>query len=181
MGRQARVTDLEVLRLLRSAMLTFEHDARESLEALRLEAQRGVGWLEQMSRYWPAEVRRASDELQSARIALERCEMELRPEDRRSCYDEKRAVERARQRLRLCEEKVKLVRKWALEVGQQADDFRGDLGRLEHYLDSDVPRAATGLARMLDALAKYASGSGELEGGTSGSGGAGGSGGGKES
>ena len=69
---------------------------------------RGVDWIEHdRTRYWPRAMQQASDAVIEARNNLERAELSLRPEDKRSCYEQKMRSEKAKRRLRLTEEKVR--------------------------------------------------------------------------
>jgi hypothetical protein len=123
---------------------------------LLLEMRRAVDWIEHdRARYWPREMQRASDALLQARNDLERCEMSLRPEDKRSCYEQKIAVEKAKRRMRLTEDKVRAVRRWRVAVQREADDFQGQLAKLASCLDMDIPRAVAVLERMAAALDRY--------------------------
>jgi hypothetical protein len=156
MGEQAKVTSTEVLRDLQAALHSFEADARDGVTQLLLELRRARDWIEQdRARYWPREVQRASDAVAVARHDLERCESALRPEDKRSCYEQKLALDRAQRRLRLAEDKVRAVRRWRVAMQRQADNFEGRLARLTNYLDADLPRAVVALERMSAALDKY--------------------------
>jgi len=156
-NQSARVSSIDALAAFRVALLKFADDAMDGLTGLRLESRRGAEWVEvDRVRYWPAQARKASDDVNSARINLERCELAVRAEDRRSCYDEKKALERAKQRVRLCDEKVRTTKKWARVVVQEARDFLGELSKLEHFLDSDLPRAVAILEKMIASLSRYA-------------------------
>jgi hypothetical protein len=156
MTGQARITSTDVLRNLKVALGEFEGDARDGVTQLLLELRRALDWIEQdRARYWPREVQRASDAVIVARNDLERCEMALRSEDRRSCYEQKLALDRAKRRLRLTEEKVRAVRRWRVTLQRQADNFQGRLARMTNYLDTDLPRAVAALERMLTALYRY--------------------------
>jgi len=156
MSQQAKITSTEVVRNLKVALGEFEADARDGITQLLLELRRALDWIEQdRARYWPREVQRASDAVVVARNDLERCEMALRSEDRRSCYEQKLALDRAKRRLRLAEAKVRAVRRWRVAVARQADNFQGRLAKMTNYLDSDLPRAVAALDRMSAALDKY--------------------------
>ena len=109
------------------------------------------------------EARRASDRVSEARIALERCELSIDPDDRRGCYDEKKVLQKAKQRLRLCEEKVSVVHKWLMKVKHEADEFSMQTAKMTHTLDADLPRASASLARMAKALEKYATRGGVVD------------------
>ena len=156
MSEQAKVTSTEDLRRFKFSLNQFDSDARDAITNLKLELRRALEWIEQdRARYWPREVHRASDAVAIARHDLDRCEMALRKEDKRSCYEQKLALDRAKRRLRLAEEKVRAVRRWRVEMQRQADQFEGRLAKLGNYLDSDLPRAIASLERMIAALDKY--------------------------
>ncbi len=164
MSDQAKVTSTEVLRRFKFSLNQFDSDARDAITNLKLELRRALAWIEQdRARYWPREVHRASDAVAIARHELERCEMALREEDKRSCYEQKLALEQAKRRLRLAEEKVRAVRRWRVEMQRQADQFEGRLAKLGNYLDSDLPRAVASLERMIAALDKYTDRTGPSE------------------
>jgi hypothetical protein len=164
MGDQAKVTSTEVLQRFKFSLNQFDGDAREAITSLKLELRRALNWIEQdRARYWPREVHRASDAVAIARHDLERCEMALREEDKRSCYEQKLAFEQAKRRLRFAEEKVRAVRRWRVEMHRQADNFEGRLAKLANYLDSDLPRAIASLERMIAALDKYTNRAGPSE------------------
>ena len=141
---------------MRGSMRRFESGAREAIEMLVLEVRRAIDWIEEdRRRYWPALVRRAEEKLVEARSALERCQLTYGSEEAPSCHEQKKAFERARRRLRRCEEKVKLTQRWIRTVRQEVSDFEGQVAQLTNFLDSDVPRAVAALERMLAALEKY--------------------------
>lgn len=156
MTTAAKVTSTDVVRLFKVALQDYEEQVRDTLAQLELDLRRGIDWIEQdRTRYWTHAVRAASDAMGEARRALERAELSIRPEDKRSCYEHKLAFEQAKARLRLAEQKVRAVRKWRVTVHQEADAFLGQLGRLGNFLDTDVQRALATLERLAQALDKY--------------------------
>jgi len=156
MTSPAQITSTDAVRQFKRALDEFQGEAREAVTQLLLEMRRAVDWIEHdRARYWPREMQRASDALLQARHDLERCEMSLRPEDKRSCYEQKIAVEKAKRRMRLTEDKVRAVRRWRFAVRREADDFQGRLAKLVSYLDMDIPRAVAALERMAAALDRY--------------------------
>jgi hypothetical protein len=157
MERSAHVTSIESIRSLRAALFHFESDARDAVTLLVLEVRKAVDWLENdRARYWPDQYRKASDAVVQARSDLERCQMRFGSEDAPSCYEQKKALERAKRRLRLCEEKVRTVKRWVRNVRTELNEFEGRMARMNDCLDTDVPRAAATLDRMLRALERYA-------------------------
>jgi len=158
MGQFANVTSIEAIQALRTALRKFEAGARDGLETLVLEVRRAVDWIEnERRRYWPAQVRRASERLVAARNELDRCRLTFGSDEAPSCYEQQQAFERAKRRLRWCEEKVRVTKRWARIVQQEVSDFEGQVAQLNNLLDSDVPRAVAALERMVRALDNYAS------------------------
>jgi hypothetical protein len=71
------------------------------------------------------------------------------------CTEQKKKLAMAKRRLRYCEEKVKIVRKWIRSVRAELNEFDGQMARMNNCLDTDIPRAVSALERMLRALEKY--------------------------
>lgn len=159
MERSANVTSIDGIRELRTSLLKFEEYSRDGLTMLILEVRRAMEWLEgDRRRYWPEQVRRASQKLVEARNDLERCQLKYGSEEAPSCYEQKMALQRAKRRLRFCEDQVKVVKQWIRAVRQELNDFEGQAAKLNSVLDADIPHAVTTLERMLRALDKYAGG-----------------------
>ncbi|HJN11059.1 MAG TPA: hypothetical protein QF564_20395 [Pirellulaceae bacterium] len=159
MNQSANVTSIDGVRELRMSLLKFEEVSRDGLTMLILEVRRAMEWLEgDRRRYWPEQVRRASQKVVEARNELERCELKYGSEEAPSCYEQKMALQRAKRRLRFCEDQVKVVKQWIRAVRQELNDFEGQAAKLTSILDSDIPHAVTTLERMLRALDKYAGG-----------------------
>ena len=156
MSRPAKVTSIDAVKRFRVAVKKFDFGVRDALTQLILEARRAVDWLEvDRTRYWPAQVRRASNEIAEAKVNLERCEMSISPSDRKSCYDEKKALDTAKQRLRTAEEKVKAVQRWKRKVKHEAEEFEVQVAKMNGLLDVEVPRTVATLERMIAALDRY--------------------------
>src|SRR4051812_17891102 len=152
----ANVTSTDALNNVKTALVQFCADVESALVAMDLEARRPVEWIEQdRSRYWPQQARRASDLVQEARQALARCEIRVSSADRPSCYDEKKALDKAKRRLELAEEKARVVRRWATEMHKATADFAIQVARLRSYLETDVTKAIVAAERMATALDQY--------------------------
>lgn len=156
MSSAAHITSTDAIRDFRTALQEYEADVRDAIAQLLLELRRSLDWVEQdRARYWPAEVRAASDAVIQAQNELARCESAIRAEDRRACYEQRMALEKAKQRQRLAEQKVRAVRRLRVSVQQEADAMHGRLLRLTDFLDTEFPRALAALGRMSAALDKY--------------------------
>jgi hypothetical protein len=159
MNQSANVTSLDGVRDLRTSLLKFEDTSRDGLTMLILEVRRAMEWLEgDRRRYWPEQVRRASQKVVEARNDLERCELKYGSEEAPSCFEQKTALKLAKRRLSFCEDQIKVVKQWIRAVRQELNEFEGQAAKLTSILDSDIPRAVTTLERMLRALDKYAGG-----------------------
>lgn len=156
MSAAAKITSTDAVRHFKVAMEKYEADVRQIITELVLEVRRAVDWVEHdRMAYWPREVRTASDRLVEARHALERCEMAIRAEDKKHCYEQRLALDAAKRRLRYAEEKVRRARHWRVAVKQEVDDFLGEMAKMTNFLDAEIPRAVAALVRMADALDRY--------------------------
>jgi len=156
MSGPANVTSIEAVKHFRVAMQQFDSEAHDAVIQLILEMRKAVDWIEiDRARYWPNEARKASNAVAEARINLERCQMSINPDDKRSCYDEKKALEQAKARLRTTQEKVRIVKHWQMKVKHEAEEFETQMAKLSNMLDTEMPRAVAALQRMTRALDRY--------------------------
>jgi hypothetical protein len=156
MNRAAKITSTDAVRMFKAGLQEYEGQVRDTLAQLTLDLRRALDWVDHdRPHYWTRQCHAASDAMAEARRALERAELSIRPEDKRSCYEQKLAFEQAKRRLHLAEQKLRATRRWRLALHQQADAFLGHLGRLTNYVDTDLPRALATLERLAQALDKY--------------------------
>ncbi|MEM7316335.1 MAG: hypothetical protein AAF497_24650 [Planctomycetota bacterium] len=154
---KANVKSIESIRVFRTDLQEYKESLRQSLDILLAELTRAVDYFESdRAAYWPAQVRRASDKLAEARINLERCQVTTRPEQGPSCYEEKKALQKAKARLQHANEKVKATKKWVIVVQQEVDQFRSRLAQLNFMTDTELPRAMVLLERLASRLDRYA-------------------------
>ena len=155
MTRSANLTSIEAIANLKAALVEFSASASDALVQLGIEARRPEAWIEQdRAHYWPRQVQRASDAVSEARLALQRCELTIDGSER-SCYDERKALEKAKRRLNEAEAKVAAVRRWRVEIRKEIEAFEVQAAKLQQYLESDFSRGLAALDRMADALARY--------------------------
>ncbi|MBI2480751.1 MAG: hypothetical protein HYV60_19625 [Planctomycetia bacterium] len=157
MNQSANVTSIEAVHAFRTALVKFEEEARESMTTLELEIRRAVNWIEvDRRRYWPVQVKKASEELAQARNALERCQLKYGSDEAPSCYEQKKNYERAKRRLRYCEDQVRKVKQWIQTIRQELTVFDGQMARMRLSVDSELPRAIATISNLLNALERYA-------------------------
>jgi len=157
MGSRANVKSIDAIHRFRADLRTYEDSLRQTLDMLSAELKRAVDYFESdRATYWPAQARRASDRVAAARINLERCEVTTNPDERPSCHEEKKALERAKQRLLETEQKVKATRKWVRIVKQEVEALQTRLARVTYLAASELPRGNVLLSRLAQRLERYA-------------------------
>lgn len=153
----ANVRSLDALRDVRLALIAFQERASSALGSLRSRIDRTQQWLEQdRPIYWAEQERRAYDGVASARVAHDTCRLRTVGGRHPECIEEKVGLQRAKARLEYCQQKVITVRRWVIEAGRQADDYRGRVGPLQRLLEEDIPKVLARVSRMIDALEAYA-------------------------
>ena len=161
MSGSARIQSIDAVGLLASALRRFAEESSTALIDLDLELNRALQWIREDRRdYWADQVRRAWEKIDQARMELDRCLMMAVGDQRPSCYEERKAVERAKRRLRLAEEKVEAVRRWTHTADRETLQFRVASGQLSGWLQADFPQAIASLGRMTNALESYVAGAG---------------------
>lgn len=153
----ADVKSIDALRDFRAELKRYLTSLHGTLESLKMQSDRATDWVESdRARYWPRQAKKAGDELVEARNALLRCKMAATEGQKKSCVDEKKAVERWVARLRHCEQQIRSVRSWRQKMRHQTDEFATRMSRLGTYAENDLPKAIAALDRMIQALEKYA-------------------------
>lgn len=156
MNRRAQVTSIDALREFQAELRRYQEVVQSICESLGLETQRAQDWIESdRTRYWPNARRLAENRLLAAQNDLQLAKMAATSGEHKSCIDEKKAVERARQRQELCDEKLRQIKQWRIKMRHQSEEFRGKLSRLQQYAEVDIPRALAALDHILRALDKY--------------------------
>ena len=152
----ANLTSIDAITALKAALVQFSASAGDAVVQLTLEARRPVAWIEHdRTQYWPRQLQRASDTVSEARLALQRCELTIDGDSGKSCYDERKALEKAKRRLHECEDKVQAVKRWRMAIRKEIEEFEVQASKLQHYLESDFVRALAALDRMAQALDQY--------------------------
>ncbi len=159
MTDQADVKSIDTLAFVRSAFASFAHEANQALAEIEMQGQRAVEYIcIDRAAYWKTEIRKSNDLVIKAIKDLEHCRTFKKVGDNTpSCIEEKKALEKARKRLALAEEKAELVRRWTPVVQQQFRETGVRMVRFRDVIDVDCPRAMSQLERMLRALDAYRS------------------------
>jgi len=170
MAEQADVKSIDTLAFVRTAFAAFAHETGQALAEIEIQGQRAVDWIcVDQAAYWKAEIRKASELVNKAIKDLEHCRTFKKVGDNTpSCIEEKKALDKARQKLARAEAKAEAVRRWTPVVQQQFRETGVRLVRFRDVIDVDCPRAMAQLEKMLRALDAYrqvASPTGDADGG----------------
>ncbi len=156
MPQGAKVRSIDAVGTFSAALKNFEEEATGALTSLDMEVRRVLEWIHQdRKEFWKHQVRRRQDKVAEARGDLQRCMTYRSTKERPSCHDEKIALEKAKRRLRVAEEKVLVVRHWARVLDHEVNEFKGNMNQLAHWLQIDHPQALATLERMMAALSAY--------------------------
>jgi len=158
MSTQADVKSIDTVAFVKAALASFGHDAGQGVGEVEMQAQRVVDWIcVDQAAYWKTEVRRAAEGVNQAMKDLQNCRTYKKVGNNEPpCMEEKKALERAKQKLARAEAKAEAVRRWTPVVRQQMQETGVRLTRFREVIDIDCPRALARLERMLQALDHYA-------------------------
>jgi hypothetical protein len=157
---EANVTQVAALADFRAALAEFNSEVRRALTDIQLEVRRAMEWIHvDRPAYWRLEARRSGEALAHAKDELAHSRTYKKVGDYiPACIEEKKAVDKAKRRLQLAEEKIEIVRHWMIASRHAVDEFQGPVQQLMGMLDGDIPRAIVLLERMSAALEQYATG-----------------------
>ena len=157
MSTQADVKSIDTLAFMKVAFAAFAHESGQAVSEVEIQGQRAVDWITvDQAGFWKAECRRMSELVNKAIKDLEYCRTFKKVGDNQpSCIEEKKALEKAKQRLARAEQKAEAVRRWTPVVQQQFREACVRLVRFREVIDVDCPRALAQLERMLKALDAY--------------------------
>ncbi len=153
----ARITTIDAVAALAAEVRCFADEARNAVEEAQMGSRRVVQWVQHDQRdYWTAAVRRAEDQVNEARINLERARMTRTAAGQRpSCDEEKAILEAAKRRLAHAKVMVEVVRRWGRVLDHEMREYESAVNPLRHWIDADTPQLLAAMERMRDALERY--------------------------
>jgi hypothetical protein len=158
MSRSARVQSIDALGFFAGALRSFGDEASVALAELEAEVNRAIQWVRyDLKEYWTRQIRLAQTEVAEARLNLERKQMFQDPDERRSFWEERKALEAAQRRLRVGQEKLEAVRRWTRLLDREFMDYKGNVAPLAGWLQADLARGLALLKRLSGTLESYVS------------------------
>jgi hypothetical protein len=157
MNPSAKVHSLDALRELRTTLVKFREEVSNALTAVDIEARHAHEWLKHdQLKFWQSELRRSEDLVGECKTALHRCQlMKLPNGETPSCSDEKKQLAKAKARLEIAEDKIKLVKKWTMIVEQEMIEYRGPVQQLDLLVQSKLVSAVADLDSRIRSLEAY--------------------------
>ena len=157
MSTQADVKSIDTLAFMKAVFASFAHESGQALSECEIQGARAVDWIcVDQAGFWKAECRRMTELVNKAVKDLEYCKAFKKVGNNQpSCIEEKKALEKAKQRLARAEQKAEAVRRWTPVVQQQFRETCVRLVRFREVIDVDCPKAMAQLERMLKALDAY--------------------------
>src|SRR5687767_2571867 len=157
MGESAQVSSIPAIEDFRAALVQFAQHTSQSLCEMETEIRRAYDWLtHDQLKFWQAEFQRSGRALLEAKVELQNAQTSRRMDDYTpSCIQERKKVERIRQRQELAQAKIEAVRRWGQLVAREIDEFKIRSAQLSTMLEADVPKALSALDRILLMLDSY--------------------------
>ncbi len=156
MSDSAHVASLEAVARFTASLRQFDEEALSVLLGLDQQIQRALYWLDhEQPAYWRQQIRKQYDEVARTRTAWENCMLRTVAGDRPSCLEEEQAHRAAKKRLEIALSKPDEIRRWAINVHQEVDEYRGRVARLRHALEGGIPKTIGLLERTQASLESY--------------------------
>ena len=152
----ARIDSPQIIKDFRGKIVVFDQTCRNALMGCDTDVRKTVNWLngEQLL-HCKTQLRRRQEALVFARRKLSQAKMAAAMKTQSSYADEMRALHKAKREKEDAEEKVEVVRRWAVLLEQKIQKMQSPCRILTAHLDSIVPRALSRLDRMVIGLEGY--------------------------
>jgi len=146
----------DVIKRFRSSFIKFTEEGRRAVEDVQRDVSRVQQWLDrEQAAFWKRELRKREETVQRARSEYTRARTDQGPLRKRSCVDEKKALDKALRLHEEAERKLAAVKKTLLTLEQDIAKAIGPVTTFSSMLASEGPQAVTRLDTMLDKLDDY--------------------------
>ncbi|MCO8123894.1 hypothetical protein NHH03_19265 [Stieleria sp. TO1_6] len=155
------VRNIDSLQRLRAGILTTADSWDKTLQEVRVVIHRAEEYYgDTVPSYWRQQAELADQELTAAQDHLHQKQSTASNSDSIVATDARKRVQRAKDRLRLCQEKKRLAKSLSIEIKHQCDEMLGPLADLTEHSNNLLPAAAIDLAALVDSLHRYAESAG---------------------
>ena len=155
MAHSANIRSLDAVKDFKAALAKFGDQVKQSLISAHADMRKGIQRLQtDHYAYWQHEEKKWSRKLAEAKSELYRAENESR-DTRTSPVLERKAVDRAQQRIDECRRKMERVKHWVRTLEKEAALCQSQLQQLDEMVEADLPRTAAKVDRMMQSIESY--------------------------
>ena len=156
MNQSANVRSIDAVRSFHAAVLEFQEEARLCVSALEMQLLRMMGWLERdRPGFWKREIESCYREMGEARVRLHQCRMRKMGDFKPTCFEEKKALEKAKKDLEFAQKQVPVVKYWNVAAQHEANEYHGRASQLTQVIERDIPALLALLHHAVDRLEAY--------------------------
>jgi len=156
MADAANIRSIESLREFEASLVQFYDVASRSASNMQQQSHRMMQWLElDRPGFWKRQIELGHQRVAEARTRLTQCKMRRTGDFRPSCYDEKKALEKAKRDLEFARRQIQVVKQWTMKARHDVEEFTGRQAQLTRMLEGDVPRMCALLKRLVQKLERY--------------------------
>jgi hypothetical protein len=154
---KANVRDIDSLMRAKAVFAKARGELLQAVAEAVSHAESVNSWVERDGPLrWESERRRAAEAVAAAKSALYRKEMTPAVDGGKvSVVDERKALQRAKEKLDRIEEVLRRLRAMRAEVTREIGLLKAGLGPLGAWIDHDSVEAQATVTRMAEALARY--------------------------
>jgi len=156
MAESANVRSLDAVRYFQASVLKFQEEARLCMSALELQLLKFTAWLERdRPGFWKREIEMCYRVMGEARVSLHQCRMRRIGDFKPSCFEEKKAFEKAKKDLEFAQKQVPVVKYWIGISGHEVNEFHGRSSQMTMSIEREIPRLLALLQQVVDRLEAY--------------------------
>ncbi|HVJ81648.1 MAG TPA: hypothetical protein VNC50_11305, partial [Planctomycetia bacterium] len=148
MSTGAKLTSVESLAALKSAVAAFVDDAKTALGAVEMETRRVQDWLgREMPAYWQRQLQKWREEIAVAKAALARKRLQRTEHYIPDTSEEEKMLAYAKFKCEEAEEKLEKIKKWSRQIERNWDEYQGIAGQLADIVVGNPPKCVADLNR----------------------------------
>lgn len=156
MAESANVRSIDAVKNFHAAVVRFQEDARLSISSLEMQLLRFIGWLERdRPAFWKREIEICYREMSEWRVRLHQCKMRKMGDFKPTCFEEKKALEKARKDLEHAQKQIPIVKHWTNSAHHEANEYHGRASQMTQMIERDIPMLLAMLHQAVDRLEAY--------------------------
>jgi hypothetical protein len=156
MAESANVRSIDAVKNFHAAVVRFQEEARLAISSLEMQLLRFIGWLERdRPTFWKREIETCYREMSEWRVRLHQCKMRKMGDFKPTCFEEKKALEKAKKDLEHAQKQVPIVKHWTNSAHHEANEYHGRASQMTQLIERDIPMLLAMLHQVVDRLEAY--------------------------